>query len=63
MIGFVLMRFHESTGRWPFMKAKAKAAGVSTNAADEERTSASDSQEAVTETKGSAQEKTKTVTA
>ncbi|KAI8670962.1 hypothetical protein NCS57_00569700 [Fusarium keratoplasticum] len=28
MLGFVVMRFHETHGRWPFMKAKAPAAAV-----------------------------------
>lgn len=28
MIGFIVMRFHETHGRWPFMKAKAPAAAV-----------------------------------
>lgn len=63
MIGFVVMRFQESTGRWPLMKAKVKPAGASTNAIDEERSSASGSHEVVTETKTDAQEKTKTVVA
>lgn len=28
MIGFIIMRFHETHGRWPLMKAKAPAAAV-----------------------------------
>ncbi|KAI8676648.1 hypothetical protein LRP88_10338 [Fusarium phalaenopsidis] len=28
MLGFIVMRFHETHGRWPFMKAKAPAAAV-----------------------------------
>ncbi|KAJ4315698.1 high-affinity iron permease [Fusarium piperis] len=28
MIGFIVMRFHETHGRWPFTKAKAPAAAV-----------------------------------
>lgn len=63
MAGFILMRFRESTGRWPFMKAKAKTAGASENAIDEERSSASDSQDGVIESKQPLKESAKSVAA
>lgn len=28
MIGFIVLRFHETHGRWPFMKAKQPATPV-----------------------------------
>lgn len=59
IIGFIVMRFHESTGRYPFMKAKSK-----TSDSDSDLNSTSGgSHGGVVEAKAPVQEKTSTVAA
>lgn len=58
IIGFLVLRFHESTGRYPFMKAKAKTADSDSDI----NSSSSGSHGGVLETKAPVQEKTSTVT-
>lgn len=59
MAGFIIMRFHESTGHYPFMKAKAK-----TSDADSDIHSGSESQQGgALEAKAPIQEKTSAVAA
>lgn len=59
MAAFILMRFHESTGRWPFMKAKAARRELDDNGS---RSGESNSTGAVDD-KTTAKEKTTQVTA
>ncbi|OAR00217.1 hypothetical protein LLEC1_04514 [Akanthomyces lecanii] len=58
IIGFVILRFHEATGRYPFMKAKAKTAD-----SDSDINSSSGGGRSVADSKAPLQEKTSTVTA
>lgn len=59
MAGFIALRFRESTGRWPLMKANAHKTESSSESLAEPRTSGSDSnQGGVVETKGDTKEKT-----
>lgn len=60
MAGFILMRFHESKGRYPFMKPTANKASDS----DSDINSTGDSsQGGVLESKAPVQEKTSTIAA
>ena len=59
MAGFIVLRFRESTGRWPLMKAKAHKTESPSESLTEQRSSGSDSnQGGVLETKGDTKEKT-----
>ncbi|KAJ4150535.1 hypothetical protein LMH87_011281 [Akanthomyces muscarius] len=59
IIGFLVLRFHESTGRYPFMKAKAKTADSDSDV----NSSSGGSHGGVVDTKAPVQEKTSNVTA